>query len=630
MRKTFVWIKQNIFSVVCVLMAVAVFLTGGISYSKYISSDPLSEKTNVGNFTCVATIDGVSALSFTNTAFWGGSVEDDRIAMNALRTLEFTVSNHETVDGVKKVNNVKTGYTLAFSAPQNFGDKLALQLFDESANAIMPQIVIEDILSTKDGNTYNTANSEDYHADVFEDMHFTVNKSGQEGSETVTAKCNDKGITVTIEPFEREVKQTLLFRLWDCSSLTDKENPTANTEGGTLCPPLEITYTSTVPYYRIMISHPSFTMDAGTEETHTYSIRIAPTSTIFDPYLGGTMGLGTDGKLQVDGEGSSHTISAHYETVTDEYADGTVKVSGGSVLGSYTVYNEGETVTTTPTAITTVTESSDTKTTNETKTATTFSPTNNELEGNYDPKDKVEQADSSRWTTYYKHTQDVSQTRTTTTTQIEKTTETFTSTTEQTETAYTILTNSVSTDGETITQTVTEEKTVSTHSDVTAITTTKTTTTVTTEVYSGTRTYYTYTTWGDDSNHTYVDNDDTYPDTIDWSKTPDSSQTSDPQESTTTETNTSVVTAEPIKTTAEFFRTLTRYTRTAEIKIDGITYTLNDVKYVLDTEGDEFSLFETVQYEDGSSGTEQKYYLSQCYSKNYPLTVNVIFEQLQS
>lgn len=244
-------------------MAAVVFVAGGRSYSRYVSTEHSSGKTNIGNFTCVASIDGVSALSFTNTAFWGGSVEDDRIAMNALRALEFTVSNHETHEGVQIVNNVKTGYTLVFSAPQNFSEKLAIQLFNENTKAIMPQIVIGDILSTKNGETYDTQFSEDYHADAYDDMKFVVKKSGSDGMETITATCEDSGITLTLEPYTREVTQILLFRLWDCSALTTKDSPTISIENGTLCPPLEITYTSSVLYYRIKISCPLFTMGRG-------------------------------------------------------------------------------------------------------------------------------------------------------------------------------------------------------------------------------------------------------------------------------------------------------------------------------------------------------------------------------
>lgn len=346
MKKILGLIKQNIFSLVCVLMAAAVFITGGISYSKYISSDPLSEETNVGGFTCVASIDGVSALSFTNTAFWGGSVEDDRIAMNALRSLEFTVSNHETVNGVQQINNVKTGYTLCFSVPQNFGEKLALQLFDEKSMAIMPQIVIEDIFKTKDSDTYNTATSEDYHADTFEDMSFVVNRSGAENAETITAKCEESGITVVLEPYVREVKQTLLFRLWDCSSLTTIENPTVDMECGTLCPPLEITYATSVPYYRVMISHSLFTMGAGMEETHKYNIRIAPTSEISDEHLGGSLTADND-CLKIDGDGSFHTISKKGSSTTIQIESIKYTVSekdenGNSVDTEYVLSGAGE------------------------------------------------------------------------------------------------------------------------------------------------------------------------------------------------------------------------------------------------------------------------------------------------
>lgn len=74
--------------------------------------------------------------------------------------------------------------------------------------------------------------------------------------------------------------------------------------------------------------------------------------------------------------------------------------------------------------------------------------------------------------------------------------------------------------------------------------------------------------------------------------------------------------------------TIVKDDNTTTIRIKSIKYKVSEDDEdgkTLDKQGDSFSLFEKVEdYE------KQKYYLSQCYSKNYPLTVNVIFEQLQN
>ena len=133
------FVRQNFLSCACFLLAIMVLVTGTISYSKYLSTELSEPSGKAGSFSCSANIADVSALSFTNTAFWGGSVDDDRIALNALRSLTFTVNNYQTSsDGKKSVASVRMKYSVVFSAPKNFVDKLAVQLFDASDKAVLP------------------------------------------------------------------------------------------------------------------------------------------------------------------------------------------------------------------------------------------------------------------------------------------------------------------------------------------------------------------------------------------------------------------------------------------------------------------------------------------------------------
>ena len=92
-----VYVKKNFFACACFFWAIMIFLTGSFSYSKYISSDPVNKLPSAGSFSCSANIDGVSSLSFVNTAFWGGSIAEDKVAMNALRSIDFTVNNFQMV-----------------------------------------------------------------------------------------------------------------------------------------------------------------------------------------------------------------------------------------------------------------------------------------------------------------------------------------------------------------------------------------------------------------------------------------------------------------------------------------------------------------------------------------------------
>ena len=72
--------------------------------AKYVTSSNGSDSARVAKFSYSAKINGVSALSFTNTDFWaqaeGGS---ESIAMNALRSIDMTVNNfREDIRAIKR------------------------------------------------------------------------------------------------------------------------------------------------------------------------------------------------------------------------------------------------------------------------------------------------------------------------------------------------------------------------------------------------------------------------------------------------------------------------------------------------------------------------------------------------
>lgn len=306
--KIIAFVKKNIFACACFLLATMVFLTGSVSYSRYISTSFVDTLPSAGSFTCSASIDGVSSLSFTNTSFWGGSIAEDKVAMNALRTIDFTVNNYRVVNDKKVVNEVKTNYSLVFTAPYSFVQRLAFQPFHGEDQPFLPQIVVSDIFHSYDvGSTFHTGYSEDYHAVHFcEDMEFIVEKDGYNYTATTYDTLGNLRAQIKLEYIQKETHQNLLFRMWDCSRLTDEENKVAEEEGGTLLPPLEVFFRRTIPFYQITVSMPTeLQMPAGVETSRKHSIRLTPTHTIHDDHLGGMF-------VNVDQYGVYHPIEEIY------------------------------------------------------------------------------------------------------------------------------------------------------------------------------------------------------------------------------------------------------------------------------------------------------------------------------
>lgn len=370
LKPFFLFVKKNIFAVICLLLAILVAITGTISYSAYLISGSGGGSTDVASFSVSANIDSVSALSFTNTAFWGGTADsgsgsnEGGIAMNALRSLKFSVNNFKTDDeGNKKVSDVKLKYNLTFSAPKNFVEKLAVQVFDNNDNnqqPLLPQIVISDVIDAANkaatGGVYDTSKSKDYNATSFKDMTFNVIKDGASG--TITATETNKKATITLESYTKTIKQTLLMRMWDTKSLTSAETPTVSEEGGKLLPPLSVDFESDVEFYRISVSMDDFVLPAAKETTAHHIVQLAPTDTIEDNNLGGTFVT-----EETDGEGNKtySPVAEIYggevfkmltttETSADTYytddtyttATGAESTSSHNVMGTPKKYVQGE------------------------------------------------------------------------------------------------------------------------------------------------------------------------------------------------------------------------------------------------------------------------------------------------
>lgn len=352
------FVKKNAFSCACFLLAAAIFVTGSVSYAKYVTNSSVGGGASAGSFSVDATIDGVSALSFTNTEFWGTSASGEPVPMNALRSVNFSVRNYTaTESGEEIVASTRLKYNLAFSAPTNFAEKLALQVFDQGGAAMMPQIVIADLISAADNKTtYDTAKSTKYNATDYANVIFSVSKT--DTGYVATAK----GITVRLEQYKKEVEQSLMFRLWDTSSVTNATTPSLSSEGGKLQAPLTVTYTENVDYYRIIITLDAFVLPAGTATEVKHSVRLAPVDSLVDNYVGSTFvennGSHTPITSIYGGTDETWYLQSVWENVTDTFDSGKTETSSNNV-SNVIGYEVGKTYTSSTSTNTQVNESTD-------------------------------------------------------------------------------------------------------------------------------------------------------------------------------------------------------------------------------------------------------------------------------
>ena len=361
------FVKRNLVSFICVLMAFVMAVSGVISYAKFMSGENLGDTTGIGLFSYSATIDGVSALSFTNTAFWGGSVEEDQseeslVAMNAIRTIDFNIKNF---DENGNINAVRTGYSITFTAPKSFAEKLAFQVVDGITVPMTPQIVVSDILK---GKSFSTSDSIDYNGDKFiyevydkndnvvdeneEDgngLYFKVTTSTVNGytAYTATAKTPNGDFVITITQRTETKEQILQFRLWDVSSVTNESNPTVNYEGGRLMSPLTVKVEEAQIFYDITVTTPDFRFPAGVATTRNHRVKLVPTEAIEDNHLGGAIldsSTGEQATVLYSGQDVLiQTISETVKAYSDQGKTHLISQETSPVFGSIKVYTQGMT-----------------------------------------------------------------------------------------------------------------------------------------------------------------------------------------------------------------------------------------------------------------------------------------------
>ncbi len=140
----------------CYLLALSVLVTG-VTFSRYLSSGGGTSSAPLSRFACSYQISDVSSLAHSNSDFWL-TLDTGRTAMNAARTVRFTLRNFEQdAEGTPlRISDVDLQGTIRLYAPLEFAANLALQVVvtdTEESRAITPQYVLGNLIYKVDGGS---------------------------------------------------------------------------------------------------------------------------------------------------------------------------------------------------------------------------------------------------------------------------------------------------------------------------------------------------------------------------------------------------------------------------------------------------------------------------------------------
>ena len=322
-----------------------------------MSGDPIANNPNAAGFHNTAIIDDVSALSFTNMAFWGG-LEDIGVSMNSLRTVNISVNNFENLGDSTLVTEVPSEYSLIFELPENFADKLAIQLIDGDDKVLTPQMVLYEMIRSvnpsKPTAVYKTQDpqyngkpyvGQTHSGNTVSFITFDVSLDTDSGVYTMTSQDKDETV-ITVEPIIKEdLLQTLYFRLWDVADVEKNEEGNVELESGTLLPPLIFTFSEDVPYYRITVNHKDFDLGSGSMETDRYKMTLAPIDALRDTHLGGyLMNLDSNGEF-VHARSIKAGDKLYLSTVTEVVTSHDGSDDKVTLMGSIPIHTVGKTET---------------------------------------------------------------------------------------------------------------------------------------------------------------------------------------------------------------------------------------------------------------------------------------------
>lgn len=265
----------------------------GVTFSRYSITQSGSLSTDVANFNCGYTVDGINSLLFDNNNHSGSS---------SANTVRFTLKNYtektETVDGVEQtdkiISEVDVEGGLRLYLPADLADNLAIQITGtDVSNVLTPQIVLGELFYGKSGDTdkngnvilndrykqysstdnpFSTSNFTDYGARNYPDEVWTV---GGTLANNGTLTVNNTQTTVDGATVGSGIDMTV-------SAGSETDAYSIGFQRGTVSAPLYLDLEKQVTYYTIDISLPEMYFTAGVEKALRYVVhftlvkRIAP------------------------------------------------------------------------------------------------------------------------------------------------------------------------------------------------------------------------------------------------------------------------------------------------------------------------------------------------------------------
>ncbi len=296
--------KIPILSYLCYLLVVSVLFTG-VTFSRYSTATSGDLGARVSPFIASYRIDNLSSNTYTNANFW----LENNTQQGVARYVRFTVANHRPAseaEGVAElISDVDLSSKIRFYLPAEFADNLAIQLLGENGNAVMPQIVLGNLIYnveykghpteeggtslwyysyTDDTKTYATHGADatletgkfrDYAAAACTDATLTMSGGLSESGGTVTAKwgANNTTNTLTITASKTVQAYSVGFRRVKGAGDNIDENA--------IMPQLFLDLEKEMTFYTVELDIPSvMQFTGGTRQEHTFDLYLALTDNI--------------------------------------------------------------------------------------------------------------------------------------------------------------------------------------------------------------------------------------------------------------------------------------------------------------------------------------------------------------
>lgn len=306
-------------------MLITAVLFTGATFSRYSSFTSGDLETIISKFAVSYEIGDMSAATFANADYWL-PISDDKVAMNAARSVRFTVRNYtlrqdETVD---RVSEVDLQGSLRFYAPAEFISSLAVQVVevDDSGGYVTqtPQYVISEFLYDENGNfrswnqgdTVETENFEDYDARedgaVDEVLYMNGGFSGDANAHTgmISAYCPGTGnrLSITASMTETEYSVGFYRRSADEASLS--------------APQFYLDCVKEIPFYALDITLPEMFFSADEDARQASFVVFI---TVLDRNEGEDFGVQWDQKyLQGADFNGARVTGYHFDRDAEIYA----------------------------------------------------------------------------------------------------------------------------------------------------------------------------------------------------------------------------------------------------------------------------------------------------------------------